>query len=312
MNSNYRSNIFLTFARRRAFTLVELLVVIAIIGILIALLLPAIQATREAARRMQCTNNIKQLSLGFATYENTLKCYPPGRAGDDCSSGTKQCDDSSPFVLILPYIELGSLYKSLDLKDGIFGKSGLAHNTLIAQQRPSVFVCPTDIAKPIATVYSPEWVWATSSYTVNAGSIGPSGSIDPNLTMKYNNSGIFLYKRFMYRKEIIDGLSHTFFTGECYSGDTEANLNYWSLGNRCMNLRNTENPLNTPPGLGKLWVGQNGAFCSRHRGGANFGFGDGHVVFVTENIDAWTYNALATRAGATIKPPDIQISWDKL
>src|SRR4029077_10399054 len=105
--------------RKRAFTLVELLVVIAIIGILIALLLPAINAARESGRRSQCANNQKQLGLGFVTYEAALGTFPPGRSGYDGSGAPNNnnvpCSarsGTSGFVYILPYIELGDIYKT--------------------------------------------------------------------------------------------------------------------------------------------------------------------------------------------------------
>lgn len=123
-----------TFSRRTpgnrsriGFTLVELLVVIAIIGILIALLLPAVQAAREAARRSQCTNNLKQIALATANYENVVKSIPPGRMGSDCSdyyglaptTGANivydyQRQGTSGFVMLLPYMEEKNLYDSLN------------------------------------------------------------------------------------------------------------------------------------------------------------------------------------------------------
>ena len=94
----------------RGFTLVELLVVIAIIGILIALLLPAVQAAREAARRSSCTNNLKQLALAMHNHESTYKEYPAGREGCDGACNPKNGPGTSGFVYILPYIEQQNLY----------------------------------------------------------------------------------------------------------------------------------------------------------------------------------------------------------
>ncbi len=126
---------------RRAFTLVELLVVIAIIGILIALLLPAINAAREAGRRTQCINNLHQLGLAVLSYENDKKYFPCGCRGDYVDN-----DENWGWgALILPYTEYSSLYKQLDV-DGrnlmaVFAAPGA---TVMLQTKLPVFRCPTD------------------------------------------------------------------------------------------------------------------------------------------------------------------------
>ncbi|HTN77380.1 MAG TPA: DUF1559 domain-containing protein, partial [Pirellulaceae bacterium] len=108
---------------RRAFTLVELLVVIAIIGVLVALLLPAVQAAREAARRMQCSNNVKQLGLSLHNHHDTYNRFPPGGANDQTPFGTETATSgwgSSWMVYILPYIEQNALYSQWQM----YGQSG--------------------------------------------------------------------------------------------------------------------------------------------------------------------------------------------
>ena len=102
----------LAVRHRRAFTLIELLVVIAIIGVLIGLLLPAVQKVREAANRMSCTNNLKQLALAVMTYENSHKAFPPGNALNSSSFATGD-NEASWLFLCLPYMEQGALYRQV-------------------------------------------------------------------------------------------------------------------------------------------------------------------------------------------------------
>src|ERR1017187_5208163 len=130
---------------RPGFTLIELLMVVAIIGILIALLLPAAQSAREAARRAQCTNNLKQIGLAMHDYHDQQGTFPPGVKG--CCWGTW-------LLFVLPYIEQASLYNSWNfagndrydqtIQEGMFGYSGAA-NTTVTSLRVGTFYCPSDL-----------------------------------------------------------------------------------------------------------------------------------------------------------------------
>jgi prepilin-type N-terminal cleavage/methylation domain-containing protein/prepilin-type processing-associated H-X9-DG protein len=307
---------------RRAFTLVELLVVIAIIGILIALLLPAVQAAREAARRSQCTNNLKQIGIAMANYEGSFKVFPPGRMGSDCSDysgypplrpdGERAYDYQRPgtsgFGMLLPFLEQQSVYDEIGWQCGAVAPAncGLGPSTAnwrdcipnVAQvllRRPDVFVCPSTKDEPFRGEY------ATGCYALCSGSIGPSQGIGTNV--KVFNTGMFVYVRVFNVARCSDGLSNTFFVGEVIDSHTAAGSNQWLIAGRHTNsLRTTDNPLNTPPGTGILYGSNNGAFGSLHPGGGNFLFGDGHVSFISETIDLLTYRALSTREGSEATP----------
>src|SRR5262249_23770646 len=135
----------------------ELLVVIAIISVLIALLLPAVQAAREAARRAQCTNNLKQFGLAIANYESANNCLPiavvyavngvSGFPGAICMSrGGANCQNTPWFVLMLPYIEQASLYNAFNASMGIEGPVllGFVTNSTVMTSRIASFQCPSD------------------------------------------------------------------------------------------------------------------------------------------------------------------------
>ena len=288
-------------ASLRGFTLVELLVVIAIIGVLVALLLPAIQAAREAARRSQCTNNLKQFGIGLLNYENALKYFPAGRVG--CDGGGPNCGNNpatkhvgtSAFVLLLPYLEQKSLYQMIDFSTGmdIITTSPTLNpqNLAVAQQRPPLLVCPSDTAKPLDYGTPP---WAPSSYALSFGTHGPPSI---GTEVKYDNDGMFYYKSKIKIPEVKDGLAHTLFIGEVYDGHKVEVSTAWVYAARHGLLRSTVNPLNTRPGTGILYNMYNGAFTSKHRGGANFLYGDGHVDFMDDNISIDAYRALSTRNG---------------
>ena len=127
---------------RRAFTLVELLVVIAIIGILIALLLPAVQAAREAARRNQCMNNVKQVALAVANYANTVKRFPPYNCGTANGNG----HEISWRMLVTPQMEQMQVYNLMNwLKDPAPNTTYAAYSVQIP-----AYVCPSDLLPPTA------------------------------------------------------------------------------------------------------------------------------------------------------------------
>jgi len=325
-------------ATARAFTLVELLVVIAIIGVLVALLLPAVQAARESARRSQCTNNLKQIGLALLNYEGTYKAFPPGRYGVDGS--TNECakwqtgdpadqKGASGFVMILPFLELESLYEAAgwDIPPGGIWVDAVtnpkwrdAQRTQMIQQRPPVFVCPTSTAEPLFIDNDlwlntpPRMIVATGCYALSQGHYGPGTHSIPNGTvMKCQNTGMYMYARKIKMREVTDGKSNTFAAGEVAYGDKLESLNLWTEASRLMSsLRLTANPLNTPPcspenlsfcgnSFATGGIEHNGAFSSLYAGGANFVYVDGHVSFVIDNISERVYRAASSRAGDEVE-----------
>ncbi len=303
--------------RLRGFTLVELLVVIAIIGVLVALLLPAVQAAREAARRSQCMNNLKNLGLAILNYENTTGHLPPGRYGCD---GTSNCSPNawsrgaSGFLPVLPQLEQQGMYDAIDFDDGPWKTPDnaperdretphRANETLVSTPL-QVMSCPSDSKEPFVEFKT--LTEATGSYAFCSGTNGPSKGISG--IVKYDNDGVFMYlsdtDRFgLELRQITDGTSQTIFVGETRDGHLQPTRNRWSAAGRHVDgLRTTDNPINSEVDTGwaqdvRYGYRTVGSFASRHPGGAQFVFGDGHVELVSEDISLQLYRALSTRAG---------------
>jgi prepilin-type N-terminal cleavage/methylation domain-containing protein/prepilin-type processing-associated H-X9-DG protein len=274
---------------RIGFTLVELMVVLAIISLLLTLALPAVQAARDAANRLQCANNLKQITLAMTNYESAKTKFPPGRLGCDgggppryaqCAQCPLNSDKSSEanlhrgaasgFLVMLPYMEEGAAianHKSdfrLLFNDLIPGAYDRPENIALMKARPATFVCPSNPAEPVFSdpndVYRPQGLIPTTGcYAFCLGTLGPTPARPKpphdgrrwGASVKCGNTGMFVYGKSRRRKELIDGSSKTFAVGEVLAPDTYESLNVWGMATRLeCSLRTTANPLNTPPGEG--------------------------------------------------------------
>jgi prepilin-type N-terminal cleavage/methylation domain-containing protein len=298
---------------RHGFTFVELMVTIAVIAILIGLLLPAVQVAREAARRTNCTNNLKQLGIAIQVYESSHRTLPPGRVGCDdtgdemalavCPPGipAESKTAASGFVMLLSALEEEALFEQLSIDSGglwnrnvddLRWYSDLAKREGVVTSL-SVFRCPSDTSADISDVYAPVLA-ATGSYAFVQGRLGPNSTPEK---VKYGNDGPFLYVIALRLQQIVDGLSKTIFVGEVVLADAWESSNTWTYALAHADcLRSTYNALNTRPGAGHTYERQNGAFGSQHPDGSLFAFGDAHVEFVPNDIDHKIYRSLSAIA----------------
>ncbi len=292
-----------------------------------SLMMPALQGARESTRRLQCSNNLYQIIRGIQQYEQLEQTYPPGRVGcdgitDGVCAGVPDIQrvGTSGFVLILPYMDSGGLYRSFDLTEGLWGPSTTwkAKNLQAIATRPNFYICPSDSAKPF---HERQTQAAVGSYAFCMGTNGTShglGLHNPN-DVKINNTGLFYYVIRHDPAHVQDGLMNTIFVGETIDGNIMGTSNIWTLGSRHMDsLRNTDNPPNCKPPQGVLldttdpsaWDPKiynyitAGSFASHHKAGVNFVFGDGHVGYIHDDIDTTVYRALSTRAGHEVVGAD--------
>ena len=297
---------------RHGFTLVELLVVIAILGVLVAIMLPAVQAAREAARRQICSSHLREVALAIDHYESALSHYPAGRVGCDDTLNIAVCPPGLPpekktaasgFVAILPYMEQQALHDQLDVRNGGLWNRNVddlswwyasSAKAVAVEQRVPLLVCPSDTSESISDVYAPVLA-ATGSYAFVQGT---KGTASPRPVAKYDNDGLFLYVIERRASEVADGLSNTLMIGEVTMADTWESSNTWTYARlNADSLRTTEYAVNTWPGAGSTYELQNGAMGSRHPGGALFAYADGHVAMIEEGVELTVYRAASTIAG---------------
>ena len=276
-------------AARPGFTLIELLVVIAIIGILIALLLPAVQAAREAGRRSSCQNNLKQIGLAVQTYHDLERSLPPGST-DPALAG------SSGFAAILPFLENSNTYTLYDFSKG----NSDPVNLQAVSQRIKTFICPTNVFARAVPNGCDANNRAPGTYAFSSSSGDPyaqsNGAIANHLGPQTNLAAI------------LDGTSNTFLAGESHwnfkdynftsgpcAGQTRGGFTYWSSPYPLATVFSTLGPFNPQRMNGDSKRLYN--FRSNHPGGVNMLNVDGSVRYIADNIDHMILDAYATRDG---------------
>jgi prepilin-type N-terminal cleavage/methylation domain-containing protein/prepilin-type processing-associated H-X9-DG protein len=315
----------------RGFTLIELLVVIAIIGVLIALLLPAVQAAREAARRAQCTNNLKQMALALHNYVDANDTFPLGRT-------IPSADTFSPHARLLQFMELRPLFDAMNFQVAW----NHAANTTVTATAVNAFVCPSDPRSQVPAG------WAGTNYRNNEGTslamwYGATDTSGVNTALPAPNGPFFA--NFACRlADIPDGTSSTALLSEHVKGDfnnslaTERADTFWpqtypatpdEAVAQCRAIDWRDLQYQRVSEVGAPWIygyhsttsywhsgPPNARSCmfppsrimttagSAHSGGANVALADGSVRFIKDSIGLATWRALGTRNGGEILSGD--------
>jgi prepilin-type N-terminal cleavage/methylation domain-containing protein/prepilin-type processing-associated H-X9-DG protein len=294
-----------------AFTLVELLVVIAIIGILVSLLLPAVQAAREAGRRAQCSNNMRQFGLAVHNYHDTMKLLPISIGiWPEGNAYTAQRNGKGWIISVLPQLEQTPLYDQF-AEHGFNGDFGSGAGIRAPASVPylkmqiSVIRCPSDgLSQPTATDQAQlggiEVAVTNYKGVIGDTRMGNDTSVHPLGTMpdchaNRGCNGLFYrnnYQDKLTMASITDGTSNTFMVGEDIPFHNVHSAAYYSNGDYC----SCHGPINfypKPPKPNEWWNVM--TFRSLHPGGSQFCLADGSVRFTTQNVDHATYRAACTR-----------------
>jgi prepilin-type N-terminal cleavage/methylation domain-containing protein/prepilin-type processing-associated H-X9-DG protein len=284
---------------RRGFTLIELLVVISIIGVLIALLLPAVQAAREAARRIQCTNNLKQIGIAFHNYHDAHSTLPPGytyllgysTGGFGWAS------------MILPYMEQTPVFNAINFNLPAWS----SQNSTACTQSLSFYQCPTDYTVTKGYLEREGFRYAKSSY------VACFGPADMDLTPE-DRKGLFSRNSRTWFADVTDGMSQTLAAGERTNAvflTVIGSSNHFDLETVWPGAIK-ENPVDDHAHttlFQSAYLINNPNFDDRnsmsyHPGGSNYLFGDGSVKFLKLGIDLGVYQSLGSRAGGEVVGSD--------
>jgi prepilin-type N-terminal cleavage/methylation domain-containing protein/prepilin-type processing-associated H-X9-DG protein len=324
---------------RRGFTLIELLVVIAIIAVLIGLLAPAVQKVREAASRLQCKNNLKQIGLALHGYHDSLKRFPPGYVSTVGPGGP--ADDQGPgwgwAAHLLPYLEQEPLHRQIDFTKDIKDPA----NAAVRMSVIKIFLCPSDPGNQTFTVNAlndPTPAYSTPVTDMNGQPVqvahsnyvgifgNPEITVDPGFLLPdanraSNHRGMFYRNSRVRIADVTDGTSNTLFVGErssnlAYATWTGAvtggqvppkkpdTYNFGPEGAPILVLGHTGDASDVPPHTPNSSVNHVDDFWSGHIHGVNFLFVDGSVQSINDSISPSVWWALGTKSG------DEAVSWD--
>jgi prepilin-type N-terminal cleavage/methylation domain-containing protein/prepilin-type processing-associated H-X9-DG protein len=292
-------------AGARGFTLVELLVVMGIIGVLVALLLPAVQAARESARRTACTNNLRQIGVALQNYESAQKSLPAGYLSRFDSQGTDTGPGWGWAALLLDHLEESSIKARISFALPIEDPA----NALPRAQSITVYLCASDnppLTWPAFADGGSGGAGAKICDVASANYVGMYGNSEPGI----DGAGLFFRNSRVRFREISDGTSKTIAAGERSYLLGEATWLGSVTGALLMPGPNDGIGLFEVEHGSTMTLGQAGEhispgdpngepdmFYSLHPGGVNFVFADAHVAFLTPQLDSKVFEAMSTRAG---------------
>lgn len=283
-----RPGAFSATGDRPGFTILELLTTLGIVGILAAVILPAVSSAREAARRIECVDHLRQIGLALHNYHDQHRCLPSGWQWE--FSGMSAYGWAVP---LLPHLEEGAVHRQVD-RNRSLGHS--AHGTARQTSLP-LLLCPSDIAEPTFTLYAEKGPSGSAPALVDlptANYVGVFGTFEADDEIPTPpGDGVFIGAQSVRFAEIRGGLSNTIVVGERTMArvpSTWLGVDFRGEDAACRLVGNAT----TSPNCGAC---DECEFDSRHPGGANFLWGDGHVRLVSENIDSVEYRRLARRSG---------------